>query len=219
MDREKLRTVLPDIVLWGALWGIFESTVGYLLHAVSFGASWLVWFPAACFFMARAYRKTGRVSAVFLVGLLAAAVKMLDLLLPGRIDKVINPALSILFEAAATAAVVYLTKRLEGRAAPLIKAFAANCGWRALFAVWLLLAPSWIREISVISTGEKALTFFAVQNLATSVIAGACFYLEAALARREKPLLPRLAFVSRVPRPVSAAFLLALSIAFRLTLG
>jgi len=81
-----------NIIVWGSLWGIFEATVGYLLHLVPFNYGYLVWYPVACFFMANIYRKTSRVSSLFYIGLLSAAIKLINLLFPVRIDKVINPA-------------------------------------------------------------------------------------------------------------------------------
>ncbi|MPN09750.1 hypothetical protein SDC9_157042 [bioreactor metagenome] len=136
-------SILINIVVWGAIWGIFEATAGYLLHLVSFGYSWLIWYPIACFFMANVYRKTGKLSSVFFIGLLCAAIKMLNLFLPGRIDKVINPAISIVFEAFAMVTVVFAANRiLDGKhKSPLVKALMAlsmNTGWRLLFALYLL---------------------------------------------------------------------------------
>ena len=170
------KTVIYNIIIWGAIWGIFEATVGYLLHLVSFGYSWLIWYPVACFFMTNVYRKTGKLSSVFFVGLLCAAIKMLNLFLPGRIDKVINPAISILFEALAMAAVVFAANHLlNGKEkSPFIKALMAlsmNTGWRLLYILYLFcLVPDWIRDVSVISTMSKFIPFFITQNLITSAL-------------------------------------------------
>ncbi len=165
-----------NIVIWGTMWGIFEATVGYLLHLLPFSVSWLVWYPVACFFMANVYRKTSRVSSVLTVGILCASIKMLNLLLPGRIDRVINPAISIVFEASAMALAIFVLNRLCGKkqkSLP-IKAIAAlsmNTGWRLLYILYLLfLVPDWIREVSVISSAQKFIPFFVTQNLITSFL-------------------------------------------------
>lgn len=163
-----------SIMLWGALWGIFEAAIGYLLHAVLFGYSWLIWYPAACFFMANVYRKTGKVSSICFVGLLCAAVKLLNLFLPGSIDKVLNPAVSIVFEALTMTAIVLAVNRLAKRKNPFVKilcALAMNTGWRVLYILYLLfLVPAWIRDISVISSIEKFIPFFITENVITSAI-------------------------------------------------
>lgn len=177
-DKRKApwHVTILTIIVWGTLWGMFEATIGYLLHRVSFGYSWVIWYPVACYFMSNVYRKTGRVSSIAYTGLLCAAMKLLNLFLPGRIDRVVNPALSIVFESVALAGMVLVVKglRKEKQNSPSIKALAAlmmNTGWRALFAFYLLfLVPDWIRDISVISSVEKFTPFFITQNLITSAL-------------------------------------------------
>lgn len=170
------RSTLLIILIWGGLWGIFEATVGYLLHLLPFSIGWLIWYPVAAFFMLNVYRKTQRTETVLLVGLLSACIKLLNLFLPGRIDKVLNPAVSILFEALAMMAVIFAVKyffvKREGTL--LMKALAVLCmntGWRLLYALYLLfLVPDWMREISVISSTEAFVTFFLVYNFFTSLL-------------------------------------------------
>lgn len=169
-------SIFLSVIMWGSLWGIFEATVGYLLHVVSFGYSWLIWYPVACFFLSCQYRAAGKISSLIFTGFLCASIKMLNLLLPGRIDKVINPAISIVFEALAIAAIMYAVKLVfkENRKRPYIKAltvFCINTGWRLMFILYLLvLVPGWIRDVSVISSPQKFIPFFVTQNLLTSVI-------------------------------------------------
>lgn len=173
-ERADRQAIIYNIIIWGAIWGIFEATVGYLLHLVSFGYSWLIWYPVACFFMANVYHNDGRIASIFFVGLLCAAIKMLNLFLPGRIDKVINPAISIVFEALAMAAVVLAANHLlRGKnKSPFIKAlmaFTMNTAWRLLYILYLFfLVPDWIRDVSVISSMEKFIPFFITQNLITT---------------------------------------------------
>ncbi|MCK9479524.1 MAG: hypothetical protein M0R40_08525 [Firmicutes bacterium] len=180
-NKSKLLSAVINIVFWGAIWGVFEATVGYALHAVSFGYGWLIWYPAACFFLANVYRKTKSPSAVFLAGLLCASVKMLNLLSPIRIDKVINPAISIVFEALAIGLVIHLTKRFfNGKrnhiAAKTVVVLAMNTFWRLMYILYiLLLVPSWMRDISVISNADKFVKFFVVENFATSLILFAAY--------------------------------------------
>jgi hypothetical protein len=175
-ERGRKTDVFLAIVVWGAIWGIFEATVGYVLHLLPVSLSSFVLYPAACFFMANVYRNTKRTSSVIFAGLLCAAVKMLNLLLPGRIDRVVNPAVSIVFEALAMAAAVALIRYVWGekQKGPTGKAFiplGANTGWRVLFVLYLLfLVPEWMREISVISAMEKFVPFFVTQNAVTSAL-------------------------------------------------
>ncbi len=220
-----------NIILWGALWGIFEATLGYLLHSISFGYSWLVWYPAACFFMANAYRKTGRVSSIVFVGLLSAGVKLFNLLLPGRIDRVLNPAVSIVFEALSMAAVLLAARRIvEQGKSPLVKAgiaLAMNTGWRLMYLLYLLfLVPDWMREISVLSSAEKFLSFFVTQNLVTGMLVFIGYLLKSRLFKPLEGLEHRIAkrFGALPKRPVvflqagAAAIALGTDIALQLAL-
>lgn len=176
LKKAEKQEVVINIIIWSAIWGIFEATVGYLLHLISFAYSWLIWYPAACFFMMNVYRKNGRISSVFFVALLSAAVKMLNLLLPGRIDKVINPAVSIVLEAIAMVAIVYSANYLlrgknKGPFSKALMVLGMNSTWRLLYALYLFfLVPEWIRDISVISSTAKFIPFFITQNLISSVI-------------------------------------------------
>lgn len=176
--REELKgySFFLTIMTWGALWGIFEATVGYLLHLFEIKISWLLWYPVACFFMANVYRRTRRRSSVLYIGVMCASIKLLNLLTPVRIDKVVNPAISIVFEALSMYAVMMALHHFLGETQkkPRIKALGAlamNTGWRLLFIVYLfLLVPDWIRDISVISDMSKFVPFFVTQNIATSFV-------------------------------------------------
>ena len=58
--------------------------------------------PAAIAFMGRAFAASGREETIFLTGCAAAALKLLDVLAPGRsLAAVVNPAQFILLEALA----------------------------------------------------------------------------------------------------------------------
>lgn len=164
------------IMTWGAFWGIFEVTVGYLLHLFDIKISWLIWYPVACFFMANVYRQTRSRISVLFTGIMCASIKMLNLLTPIRVDKVLNPAISIVFEAVSMYVVLVVLHRFgrETKNKPYIKALAAltmNAGWRLLFIFYLLLlVPDWIRDVSVISSAVKFIPFFITQNFATSFV-------------------------------------------------
>ena len=94
-----MKKILPAILFFGSLWGIIEATLGWILHLLHFkGTSFLVLpFAIACMYMA--IRRTGTPKAAFGVAIVAAAVKLTNLL-PGTVPPywVINPAVSILME-------------------------------------------------------------------------------------------------------------------------
>jgi hypothetical protein len=87
------------ILLFGALWGICEASIGHLLHFLPHGLSGMVMVPIGFYFMYTAYKKSEKRSTIIMVGLLAASIKLIDLLLPSLSPMaVINPAMSIMIE-------------------------------------------------------------------------------------------------------------------------
>ena len=168
-------TVLT-VLAFGALWGIFEATVGYCLHLLPAVPGWLIWYPMACAFMGAAYLKTKRESAILSVALISALIKLLNLLMPVRIDRVINPAVSILFEAIAMIAAVIVMCRLsqDKRKGALLKGAAVlgmNTTWRLLYIAYIgFLVPQWMRDISVLSSQQQLIRFLVIENLLTTAI-------------------------------------------------
>jgi hypothetical protein len=44
-----MEKLMLAVLFYGGIWGVFEATVGYLLHLLPFSIGWLVWYPIACF--------------------------------------------------------------------------------------------------------------------------------------------------------------------------
>ncbi len=99
-----LKTVLT-ILFWGGLWGIVEATLGTILHLPGidgmgiYGASTAIVVPIAYCLMANCYKKTGSFTAVYLMGVLAATIKLSVAFVVGFTQKVYNPAIYIVIEA------------------------------------------------------------------------------------------------------------------------
>lgn len=107
----KNRSTILMILLMGALWGIAEATLGYVLHFLPHGMSGMFMFPIGMYFMVNAYRKSNKTGAVLWVAMIAASIKLIDLALPTRSPmSVINPATSILLEALVVFAFVHAYK-------------------------------------------------------------------------------------------------------------
>ena len=90
-------------LFWGSLWGIWEATAGQLVHLVRIpGLPGFIMFPAAFFFMSRAFARSGRAESIFLAACVAAGIKLFDLFIPGElVQAVVNPAQAILLESLA----------------------------------------------------------------------------------------------------------------------
>lgn len=59
-DKRGLGEIMAAVCMTGAVWGIFEATVGYLLHLLPIRLGFLVWYPAAVFFMFTVYLKSDK---------------------------------------------------------------------------------------------------------------------------------------------------------------
>jgi hypothetical protein len=120
--------VLSAALIWGAVWGFAEATLGYLLHIVRVpGLPGLVMAPLAVWAMGRAYHRTGKLAAIPLAALAAAFLKLGALAVP-RIDvlAVINPVRAILFESLAV--LVFAAIFVRTPDSPLHPAAAARKG-------------------------------------------------------------------------------------------
>ena len=97
-------------LLWGALWGLSEAILGHILHAVRIpGLAGFVMFPIGMFFMLKAYRDSKSLRVIFTTAVVAAAIKLSDLLLPGTNSlDVIRPAMAILTESLAVSALLFI---------------------------------------------------------------------------------------------------------------
>jgi hypothetical protein len=103
--------LIATALLYGAVWGLGEATLGHLLHLVRVpGLPGLVMVPIAVAIMGRAAR-SGSAAAVFLAGVVAASFKLFDLLVPGTdLLALSRPIQAILLEALAAAVWVKLTE-------------------------------------------------------------------------------------------------------------
>ena len=125
-------------ILWGSIWGLYEATVGFLIHSVPRvpGAASVLVVPFALFCLFRAAR-IGGARAPAIAAATAAAIKLMDLMLPApTFVAVINPAVAILLEGLTYLVVTRaLLWPVEKRALPVLAAGALsfNLLWRALF--------------------------------------------------------------------------------------
>ncbi len=93
---------LLTVLFWGSAWGIIEASLGWVLHATHLhhGTSNIL-FAFGIFCMLSAAARSGKGSvAVMLTAVVAAVIKLSDLLLPGVEGGVLHPALYILLEGA-----------------------------------------------------------------------------------------------------------------------
>lgn len=103
-------TLLWTVLFWGSMWGILEASIGWVLHVFQLhhGISTILYaFGIACMFAA-ATRSGKGAHAVMLTAVVAAAIKLVDLFLPGSPQSVLHPAFYILLEGAMTVVISML---------------------------------------------------------------------------------------------------------------
>lgn len=147
---------VTTILFWGALWGIMESTLGYVLHIFSIalpGLPGMLMFPIAFIFMHRVYDSTGNPASVVQIAIVAALIKLTDLFFGGLIPiYVINPALSLLMEGMAVAIVIHFVNRRKV-SIQFSHGFTMGLIWRAMFLGYMLVLSRFDLPAGLVTNG------------------------------------------------------------------
>lgn len=95
---------LKTIIFWGALWGILEASLGWVLHLIHFKGEVLLLYPFGLLCMMMAARQTGETATIVKVAFVAATVKLINLVMHPAVPvfHVTNPALAIFIEGLVT---------------------------------------------------------------------------------------------------------------------
>lgn len=182
--------MINHIILYGSLWGIFEATFGFLLHLQPFNIGWIFWSPVAFFLMHRAYIKTGKPCSILYVSLFAGLTKLINLPISPRLDKVINPAMSIILEGIAMfIAVLVFEKKYK-----LLKPIIYNMGWRSLYILYISLTPWLNKSSSLLSDSSEIFSHLITKNIITTIAIFLIIHFENKLPKKTfKPLLNKVA--------------------------
>lgn len=165
------KDLVSPIIFCGAIWGLIEATLGYVLHSIPLKVGWFFWFPLAFFFVEKAYKETGKLSSILYTAGVAASIKLINLLMPTRLDRVLNPAMSILLEGLVVfAAFALIERRKELAKFKYVEALSVSVGWRVLYLVYILLMPPFYFSVSPFRALEPFRKFFLTESLTNSVI-------------------------------------------------
>lgn len=169
-------------IFYGALWGIVEATLGYLVHLTNISSTFVL-LPIAFFFMRQVYKSTGKISSIIVISIISCSIKLLDIFTGIRLDKVINPAISILLEGCTFAGLVFILKKLEekkniNRVKKYSLIFIMNTVWRVAYCLYLMCAPEFIYKFSILTSMQKTIDFMIAKNLGTSLITVVLFLLD-----------------------------------------
>ena len=192
--RNKILAMLFPVLLFGGLWGIFEATLGTLLHLPAFEVgglftkSSIIMVPVAFLFMTLCYKKTGSLVSVFLAGLLSALIKLSTAIVVPFTIYVYFPAIYIVIESLAMVAALAIFKpskvlSLKSFASFVSAAFIYQFSYISVSSIVAVAAPELTNNINAFANmdnwkkvGEKYLfTYNAVAILYALVIGGVLY--------------------------------------------
>lgn len=133
--NNKLKTI-STIIFFGAVWGIIEATIGYVLHFLPIYIAGTILFPIVSFILYKAYTITKSRSSLLAIGAIAACIKAINFFMPfGSPFKIINPMLSIVLESMMVLVVISLLSKddVKSKATGFI---VASIGWRAMYLLY-----------------------------------------------------------------------------------
>ncbi|MCD6322334.1 MAG: hypothetical protein J7L77_04850 [Clostridiales bacterium] len=155
MNKRANLKLVSQIIFFGAIWGITEATIGYLLHFLPPTIAGLVMFPIAAFILVKAYKATGSRASMIYVGIIAAGIKAVNFLIPGMLPfKIINPMVSIVMESLLVVVAYPLFSKANWNL-KLVGAVTASIGWRLGYVLYM--------------AGEFIVTGFISKYIATPV--------------------------------------------------
>lgn len=127
------KSVWTYILFFGAIWGILEATLGYVLQFLPPLVSGSVMFPIAAMLMILSYQNTKSKSAMIYVAAIAATIKAVNFFLPGLPPiKTYNPMIAIMLQSLVMVVFIPLIEKKP----ILVKALGiaiVGLSWRTLF--------------------------------------------------------------------------------------
>lgn len=128
-------------IFWGSLWGLVEATLGSLFHVLPWIAGFFM-FPIGFYFMKKALNDSGKLVSIFYTASIAAGIKLTGLFFPFQHPaKVLNPAASIMMEAAAVILFFSIFNYEKGHF-KLREILTVTLGWRLIFVTYHMVLLS-----------------------------------------------------------------------------
>ena len=187
---------LSTIIFYGAVWGILEATIGYVLHLIpglSLYVSGSIMFGFATLVLHKAYQQTKSRKSLVFIAEIAAAVKAINFLMPNwSVFKVINPMLSIVMESLALIIVISFVEK-DSLWSKISALLVASLAWRLVFFAYM--------GVDYLAGTTQYIEFFGIYMIASAVLALGFIYLDQFFMNRFKnvslsPIHPALAWGS-----------------------
>jgi len=203
----KNKHVIWVIIMFGAIWGILEATLGHVLQFLPPYVSGAVMFPIAASLLIIAHKNTMSLSSLIWIGLIAASVKAVNFLMPGLpAVKTYNPMIAIIMQSAVMAGAIAISSKVT-----MPEKFAIVMGasvlWRGLF-VGNVYVNKMITGFNFpqIASADAVLSFVIIDGLIAGVVLAAAVYGLEVLFKRWNPVL-RIGPALAVPMLVIAGVL------------
>lgn len=219
--------LLFNVLFWGALWGIVEATLGTILHlpgidgAGIYLASSAVILPIAYYLMANCYKRTNSFYAVYLMGVLAASIKLTTAFVIGFIDRVYFPAIYIVVESLAMGSALALFRPTNVLSLKTLGAMiVANTAYQFSYLVIRIAGGSSNVFASVEAWHEGAEPYLLTLNclaILYSFASGAIFYGLFKLAEKYN-LKTKINWNKIIYSPITASLMVTLAVVLTVTL-
>jgi len=129
------KNIILTTIFFGAIWGILEASLGYLLQFLPPLVSGSIMFPIGATLLTLTYLNTKNKQSILWVGVIAATIKSINFFMPGLLPiKTYNPMIAIMLQSLVMVGVCYLYD-LKNRAYHLLGLVGASIIWRVLFFV------------------------------------------------------------------------------------
>lgn len=173
MNKKERIRMISIIIFWGAMWGIAEATVGYLLHMMPFRVpTGSILFPIGYIFMQKSFKETNSLKSIVYTAGIAAFIKLINLFSPGiPVIRVLNPAFCILLEGLAVGLVIKLFKS-QNEPIKYIQSLIMSLSWRIGYYImcFAIFIPLSMMKASSIVAIDKFMEFFIINGLINSVM-------------------------------------------------
>lgn len=181
------KRVILNVIFFGAIWGILEATLGYVLHWMPNMIQGGIMFPIGAILMFWAYRNTNSKTAIIYVGLIAAMIKAVNFLMPYPMAlKIYNPMISIMIQALVIFATVLV---FEKKTFPVQvgAAMLSSLVWRSLFIVNQVINRAIIGEThDQLASSDALLSFIFINAIFEILLLGALFTARYFLSKKVK---------------------------------
>ena len=233
-NKKNILSILFPVLLYGALWGIFEATLGTLLHLPAFEAgglftkSSIIMVPVAFLFMTLCYKKTNSLTSVVFVGLIAATIKLSTAIVVPFTIYVYFPAIYIVVESLAMFGALAIFRptsvlSLKTFASFVVACFTYQFAYICICSITAVAAPGLTSNINAFESmanwkkvGEKYLfTYNGVAIIYALAIGGAAFGISKLLTKLN--VETKFDYKKIINSPITAS--VALAVAFALTIS